>query len=86
MSKSKSQVQYYCVAVQRNYEDTWRFISKHGTEAEAQAELLSRRAYTGVFNYDNAVLRVVSRQEAKREFGPKWEYTPIGSKLVKMAE
>lgn len=75
---SKRSSQYYYVAVRRNYESVWRVVSQHKTEAEAQAELEKRRAYTGVFNYDNAELRVLSRAEARKEFGAKWEYKPIG--------
>jgi len=52
---------------------------------EAQAELDKRRAYTGTFNYDNAELRVISRSEAKKEFGKDWEYTPIGGNRPKPA-
>jgi hypothetical protein len=70
--------EYYCVCVRRNYEEIWRFVSKHDTKADAQAELDKRRSYTGVFNYDNAELRVVSRSEAKKEFGSRWEYKTIG--------
>jgi hypothetical protein len=69
---------YYCVAVRRNYESIWRVISKHDTREQAQAALEERRAYTGVFNYDNAELRVISRAEGKAEFGADWEYKPIG--------
>ena len=79
MSK-KSSLEYFCVCVKRDYEDTWRVVSKHNTQAEAQAELDKRRGYTGVFNYDNAELRVISRSQAKEEFGPRWEYKPIGTK------
>jgi len=75
----KSKVEYYCVAVRRNYEEVWRIVSKHDTQEEAQAELEKRRSYTGAFNYDNAELRVISRDEAKSEFGKNWEYKPIGS-------
>jgi hypothetical protein len=75
---SKSKVEYYCVAVRRNYEETWRIVSKHATRDEAQNELETRRSYTGAFNYDNAELRVLSRSEAKKEFGASWEYKPIG--------
>ncbi|MCC7449407.1 MAG: hypothetical protein IT324_18455 [Anaerolineae bacterium] len=71
---------YYCLAVRRNYESIWRVVSKHASREEAQAELDKRRAYTGVFNYDNAELRVLSRSEAKQEFGDNWEYTPIGER------
>ena len=71
--------EYYCVAVRRNYEPTWRMVSKHNTSDEAQGELDKRRGYTGAFNYDNAELRVISRSEAKKEFGQDWEYSPIGS-------
>jgi hypothetical protein len=74
----KALTEYYVVAVRRHYEDIWRLVSKHATREEAQAELDERRAYTGSFNYDNADLRVLSRSEAKAEFGPKWEYVPIG--------
>lgn len=77
--KTKSD-DYYCVAVQRNYEPQWRIISKHNTREEAQAEIENRRAYTGPFNYDNAEFRIISRAEGKKEFGKKWEYTPIGAK------
>lgn len=75
---AKSKAEYYCVAVRRNYEDTWRIVSKHATRDEAQAELDTRRSYTGAFNYDNAELRILSRSEGKKEFGASWEYKPIG--------
>jgi hypothetical protein len=79
MSKKKQKNgEYYCVAVRRNYESIWRVVSKHGTRDEAQDELNKRRGYTGIFNYDNAELRVLSRSEAKAEFGADWEYKPIG--------
>lgn len=78
MSKKTQVPEYYCVAIKRNYEDTWRFVSKHTTREAAEHELAERRAYTGAFNYDNAELRVISRSEARAEFDPKWEYTPIG--------
>ncbi len=74
---------YYCVAVRRNYESIWRVVSKHGTREEADAELEKRRGYTGAFNYDNATLRVLSRSEAKEEFGADWEYKPIGASKTK---
>jgi hypothetical protein len=85
MSKKKPKnAEYYCVAVRRNYEEVWRVVSKHDTRDEAQDELDKRRGYTGVFNYDNAELRVLSRSEAKAEFGADWEYKPIGeSKAVR---
>ncbi len=79
MTKTRQQVEYFCVAVRRNYETIWRMVSKHDTEAAAQADLDERRGYTGSFNYDNAELRVISRAEAKKEFGPKWEYIAIGT-------
>lgn len=84
-AKGKSS-EYFCVAVQRNYESQWRFISKHNTREEAQAEIDNRRAYTGAFNYDNAEFRIISRTEAKKEFGKKWEYSPIGGHTTKSAE
>lgn len=74
----KANVQYYCVCVRRNYEDMWRVVSKHDTRAAAEADMEARRAFTGDFNYDNAELRVLSRAEAKAEFGDSWEYKPIG--------
>jgi hypothetical protein len=77
MSK-KAAAEYFCVGVRRNYEEIWRIVSKHSTRDEAEAEMAKRRAYTGAFNYDDAELRVLSRAEAKAEFGPKWEYKPIG--------
>lgn len=71
--------EYYCVAVCRDYEPTvWRVVSKHDTREEAEAELQRRLEYTGAFNYHNARLRVIGRSEAKKEFGPDWEYRPIG--------
>jgi hypothetical protein len=80
MSKRKQSREYYCVAVQRNYESVWRMVSQHATFEEAQTELEERRAYKGAFNYDNAKLRVISRTEAKKEFGKDWEYAPIGAR------
>ncbi len=82
MSK-KPNSEYFCVAVRRNYEDIWRVVSKHNTSDEAQAELDKRRSYTGAFNYDNAELRILSRAQAKQEFGAGWEYTPIGTSTRK---
>lgn len=79
MTKKGQVAEYYCVAVRRHYEPLWRFVSKHATHEEAQTELEQRRGYTGAFNYDNADLRVISRSEAKKEFGASWEYTPIGT-------
>jgi hypothetical protein len=77
MAKKSEHAEYYCVAVRRNYEEVWRFVSKHPTREEAQAELDKRRAFTGAFNYDNAELRVISRSEGKKEFGKEWEFKPI---------
>ena len=77
---AKVSAQYYCVCVRRHYEEVWRVVSRHKTSEEAQAELEQRRSYTGVFNYDNADLRVISRSQAKEEFGKKWEYMPIEKK------
>ena len=85
MAKKSESAEYFCVAVQRNYEAVWRMVSSHPTRAEAQAELDKRRAYTGAFNYDNAELRIISRSEAKKEFGKDWEYTPIGGNRPKPA-
>jgi hypothetical protein len=82
MAKKKIE-EYYCVCVQRDYESVWRVVSKHSTREEAEAELEKRRGYTGAFNYDNAELRVLSRSEAKKEFGSDWEYKPIGSDKTK---
>lgn len=79
MSKKSTVTEYYVVAVQRNYETVWRVVSKHDTLEAAEAELEERRSYTGAFNYDNAQLRVLSRAEAKKEFGKDWEYAPIGA-------
>jgi hypothetical protein len=80
MVKKRAFIEYYCVAVRRNYEEVWRVVSKHDTREAAEAELAERRAYTGAFNYDNAELRVLSRSEAKAEFGDSWEYKEIGAK------
>ena len=80
----KSSAEYFCVCVRRQYEETWRVVSKHATREAAQAELDERRGYTGVFNYNNADLRVLSRSEAKQEFGARWEYKPIGGEQPKV--
>src|SRR5262249_24257679 len=82
-STAKSTAEYFVVGVKRNYEKIWRFVSKHNTREEAEAEMAKRRGYTGAFNYDDAELRVVSRAEAKAEFGRKWEYKPIGQDSAK---
>jgi hypothetical protein len=79
MKRKSQQREYYCLGVRRNYETIWRMVSKHDSREEAEAELAKRRAFTGVFNYDNADLRVMSRAEAKQIFGQDWEYAPIGS-------
>jgi len=80
MAKGRTSKQYFCLAVRRHYETVWRVIAKYDTVEEAQAALEERRTYTGAFNYDNADLRVISREEAKQEFGAKWEYHAIGEK------
>jgi hypothetical protein len=82
MAKKKVE-DYFCVAVQRDYEKLWRVVSKHNTREEAQAELDKRRGYTGAFNYDNAELKVISRSEGKKQFGANWEYAPIGAPKTK---
>ncbi len=74
----KSKKDYFVVAVRRDYEPIWRVVSKFDTREEAQADLDNRRSFTGVFNYDNAELRVLSRAQAKKEFGADWEYKAIG--------
>src|SRR5258708_21191101 len=79
MSK-KTSPEYFCVCVKRDYEDKWRVVSKHDTQAEAEAEIEKRRAYTGVFNYDHAQLRVISRSKPKEDFGPRSESNPMGNK------
>ncbi len=76
--KARAKSEYYCLWVKRNYEDMWRAVSKHDTREAAQEELEKRRGYTGVFNYDNAELRVMSRTEARKEYGKEWDYKPIG--------
>ena len=78
MATKNQRAEYFCVAVQRNYEDKWRIVSKHATREEAEAEIEKLRSYTGTFNYDNAQLRIISRTEGKKEFGKSWEYVPIG--------
>ena len=75
----KSRADYYCVWVRRNYETVWRAVSKHDNREQAEAELERRRSFTGAFNYDNAELRILSRNEARKEFGKEWDYKPIGS-------
>ncbi len=70
---------YFCLAVRRHYEENWRIIDKFDTLDQAQVALDERRSYEGVFNYDNAELRIFSREEGKLEFGPRWEYRPIGT-------
>ncbi len=74
---TRSKAEYYCVGVCRNYEPVWRMVSKHATRDEAQAQLDKMRSFTGNFNYNNADLRVLSRVEAKAEFGAQWEFKPI---------
>jgi hypothetical protein len=76
----RSTPEYYCLAVRRNYEEIWRFIGKYDTLEQAQAALDEKRAYVGAFNYDNAELRIISRSDAKKEFGTDWEYRRIGDK------
>ena len=77
--KRRSQHDYFCVCVRRNYEKVFRVVSKHATRDEAQAEIERRRSFTGPFNYDNAELWILSRAEAKKEFGKEWEFQPIGN-------
>lgn len=79
-SKREPQQEYFCVMVKRNYEDVWRVVGKYETREEAEEAVQVKRAYTGVFNYDNAELQVISRTEGKKKFGANWEYTPIGEK------
>lgn len=81
MIRKKIDVDYFCLAVRRNYEPIWRILGRFETAELAQAELDQRRAYTGAFNYDNAELRVMTRAEAKAEFGADWEYHTIGEAL-----
>jgi hypothetical protein len=82
----KAASNYFCVCVKRDYESIWRVVSKHTTLEEAEAEVQKRREYTGAFNYDNAEFRILSRAEAKAEFGSDWEYKPIGATQQKSAK
>jgi hypothetical protein len=84
--KASSKANYYCVCVRRDYESIWRVVSKHDSLEEAESELQRRREYTGALNYDNAELRILSRDEAKAEFGKDWEYKPIGTSTQKSAK
>lgn len=88
VSKARARSEYYCLWVRRNYEEVWRAVSKHDTREAAQEELDKRRGFTGVFNYDNAELRVLSRTEARKEYGKDWDYKPIGGvrKVVPLGE
>lgn len=72
--------EYYCLAVKREYESVWRVIGKYDTEEQAETALEEKRAYEGSFNYHNAELKVLSRTQAKQQFGATWEYHPIGTK------
>jgi hypothetical protein len=74
---TRSKAEYYCVGVRRHYEPIWRMVSKHATRDEAQVQLDKMRGFTGNFSYDNADLRILSRLEAKAEFGVQWEFKPI---------
>jgi hypothetical protein len=76
----QAEPEYFCLAVRREYEAVWRVIGKYETQEQAETALEEKRAYQGSFNYDNAELKVLSRAEAKKQFGATWEYTPIGSK------
>ena len=71
-AKPRAKSEYYCLWVNRNYEDVWRAVIKHDTREAAQEVLDKRRGYSGVFNYDNAELRVLSRTEALKDFGKEW--------------
>jgi hypothetical protein len=77
---AKQAPEYFYVAVKRNYEAIWRFVSEFPTRQDAENHMAERRSWTGAFNYDNAELRVISTSEAKAEFGATWQYRPIGSK------
>jgi hypothetical protein len=72
--------EYFCLAVRREYETVWRVIGKYETPEQAETALNEKRAYEGSFNYNNAELKVMSRTEAKQQFGATWEYHPIGTK------
>ena len=84
-TKTKTKVkptepEYFCLAVRRDYEKVWRVIGKYETQEQAEAALAEKRGYEGSFNYNNAELKVITRSEAKKQFGADWEYHPIGTK------
>jgi hypothetical protein len=85
VSKARNSREYYCVCVRRNYEKVFRCVSKHDTREEAQEEIERRRSFSGSFNYDNAELWIMSRTEAKKEFGKDWEFKPIGHSTKRTA-
>jgi hypothetical protein len=74
-----AKAEYFCLFVRRHYEEVWRAVSKHDSREAAERELENRRSFTGPFNYDNADLRVLSRTEARKEFGKGWDFKPIGN-------
>lgn len=66
-----SEQEYYCVLMRRPRDRHWLAI--HKFETRNQAELtVSQMAHKPL--YRNGELRVISRTEAKQEFGKGWEY------------
>jgi hypothetical protein len=63
----------YYIFIRRNYEASWHVASRHTSQQKAEAALQKMRKFTGIVNFTNAQLLMLSHTEAEREFGTEWE-------------
>jgi hypothetical protein len=64
--------EYYCILMRRN-DERWTVLCYFNTRFQAEAVYKGMLSRYGRYNQSN--LRVISRTEAKSEFGNDWEYT-----------
>src|SRR4051812_46572664 len=63
----------YYIFIRRNYEAAWHIASQHTSQQKAEAALAKMRNFSGLVNFHNAQMLMLSRSEAQREFGSDWE-------------
>jgi hypothetical protein len=63
----------FFIFIRRNHEAAWHVASRHTSQQKAEAILTKMRSFSGMVNFHNAQMLLLSHSEAQREFGSDWE-------------
>jgi hypothetical protein len=66
--------EYYCIFLMRYNDRRWFPLIQFDSHQQAEREMTTMVKRNSQ-RYSKANLRVLSRTQAKREFGSEWEYT-----------